>query len=294
MARKQANRVDVYEQVTQRVIDLLDAGTVPWHKPWNATSGMPRSMSTGKTYRGVNVFLLAVTEAAEGYPSSWWGTYRQIQEMGGQVRKGERATSVVFWKLLEKVDDGNALQIPFLRSFSVFNAGQADGLLETYTTTSTTGTEWAPLGRCEQVAAGYRGPVVRHGGDRACYSPRADVVSMPERTAFENAEGYYSTLFHELTHSTGHASRLARPDLLEFHAFGDQSYSREELVAEMGAAMLAGIVGIEQATVPASAAYVASWLRVLKGDKKLIVQAAAQAQKAADLILGTKFGEVAA
>jgi antirestriction protein ArdC len=132
-------------------------------------------------------------------------------------------------------------------------------------------------------------PEVAYGGSRACYSPSADKVSLPERSSFESAEAFYSTAFHELTHSTGHASRLARKDLLEFHRFGDASYSREELVAEMGAAMLSGSAGIHQTTVPQSAAYLDSWLRVLRGDSRMIVTAAAQAQRAADLVRGISF-----
>jgi hypothetical protein len=131
--------------------------------------------------------------------------------------------------------------------------------------------------------AGHNAPSVSYGGSRACYSPSADRLSLPERSSFESAETFYSTAFHELTHSTGHASRLARKDLLEFHRFGDASYSREELVAEMGAAMLSAVAGIHQTTVPLSAAYLASWLKVLRGDSRMIVTAAAQAQKAADM-----------
>ena len=151
------------------------------------------------------------------------------------------------------------------------------------------------IAECETIMDGYltsrNGPGIAYAGSRACYSPSADRVSLPERSSFESAEAFYSTAFHELTHSTGHASRLARKDLLEFHRFGDASYSHEELVAEMGAAMLSAVAGIHQTTVPQSAAYLANWLQVLRGDSRMIVIAASQAQKATDLIRGISFAE---
>lgn len=292
MATGNASKRDVYEEVTERVVQALEEGTVPWHKPWLANGELPKSMSTNKTYRGVNVFLLALAP----YSSPWWGTYRQISELGGQVRKGEKATTVVFWKMLRKSeenDQGETVEkrIPMLRTFSVFNAEQADGLGAKFYASPSPLAEWEVLDHCETLAKGYLadGPSISFGGDRAFYSPASDAVRLPMRESFENAEGYYGTLFHELTHSTGHKSRLARKELLEMHSFGDASYSREELVAEMGAAMLCGLTGLAGVTVPQHAAYIGSWLKALKNDKKLLVVAAAQAQKAADLISGTTY-----
>lgn len=294
------SNVKVYEEITAQVLEQLAAGVVPWHRPWAVQGGgLPVSMSSRRPYRGVNVFLLACSAGAHGWTSSWWGTYRQIQELGGQVRKGEKSTLVVFWKRLrvepseaERAAGVKVKVVPMLRIFRVFNACQADGLPERFFPAAAEGSAFDPVAECEAIAAGYvDGPELRFEGDRACYVPQRDVVYVPERSAFESADGFYSTLFHELTHSSGHASRLARSTLLEAHRFGDASYSKEELVAEMGAAMLSGVAGIEQLTVPQNAAYLSGWMKALRGDSKLLVQAAAQAQKAADRILGVSFGD---
>lgn len=287
------SRRDVYSEITDAILSALEQGLVPWHKPWTGGQ-LPTSMSTNKAYRGVNAFLLGLSP----YASPWWGTYRQIQELGGQVRKGERATAVVFWKRLtvattaeeRAAGRGNTKQIPMLRHFATFNAEQCDGLPGRYAAAESRGIDFDPIAEAEAIVSGYQSaPKIEHRGNQAYYSPRSDQVVMPPRSLFESADGYYSTLLHELTHSTGHPSRLARPTLLESHRFGDESYSKEELCAEMGAAMLSGIAGIAHRTVPQSAAYVGSWLKVLRGDPKLVIQAAAQAQKACDLILGTTF-----
>jgi antirestriction protein ArdC len=300
MARSDTTRKDIYAEVTNTIIEALEAGTVPWHRPWNAATGLPMSMSSRRAYRGVNVFLLEMTARAKGFSSPWWGTYKQIADHGGQVRKGEKSTMVVFWKRLtvsttaeEKARTGkDEKAIPMLRYFQVFNADQADGLPERFSAGADQGDGFDPVAEAEAILTGYAAaPSVHHGGSQAFYRPGTDSIHMPDREAFESGDAYYSTLFHEMTHSTGHTSRLARPTLLESHAFGDESYSKEELVAEMGAAMLSGMAGIHQATIPASAAYVASWLRVLKGDPKMVVQAAGQAQRAADHILGATFEE---
>ncbi len=281
----------VFEIVTERIIELLKDGTVPWHQPWNPELGMPRSLSTGKLYRGVNVWLLG----SSMYASPWWGTYRQIAERDGQVRKGERSTLVVFWKQTvrsardDETGDETERRGFILRYYRVFNAEQCEGLSVPDLVTELH--DHDPIEAAEAIADGYlegSGPRLFVGGDRACYSPSLDELRVPRRETFETAEAYYSTLFHEMTHSTGHASRLARKDLLEFHSFGDESYSREELVAEMGASMLSGLCGIDQVTLPNSAAYLSHWVRVLKGDSRLVVTAAAQAQRAADFITGVE------
>jgi antirestriction protein ArdC len=295
---------DVYQLVTDQIIDLLDAGTAPWHQPWcNASGGssFPRSLSTGKPYRGINPFLLQVTAVSMGYSSPWWGTYDQIKDRGGQVRKGEKGTLIVFWRRYvrkAKTADEQDRDAFVLRYFKVFNTDQADGLTVPPLPggSATDSVEFDPVEACETALADYYandGPQLVYGGNGASYNYVSDIVRMPERSAFESPERFYGTWFHETTHSTGHKNRLARPDLLTFHEFGDENYSREELVAEMGAAFLSGITGIGAVTLPSSASYLASWVRVLRGDKKLIVSAAAQAQRAADLILGIKYGDAA-
>lgn len=291
--RNDSPKVDAYQQVTDQILELLETGVAPWHKPWSSDggNGMPRSLSTGKTYRGSNVFVLHMTAAVKGYNSPWWGTYKQITERGGQVRKGEKSTVVVFWKRIlveDKDNPGERKTVFFLNTYRVFNADQADNLVCPELPAAPPPAE--RIEACETALTSYytnAGPLLTFGGDRACYSPTRDHVFMPERDTFESPAAFYGTWFHETVHSTGHQSRLARKDLLEFHRFGDPSYSREELVAEMGASFLAGMTGIAAETLPQSAAYLSSWIQVLKGDKTLLVKAAAQAQKAAELILGT-------
>jgi antirestriction protein ArdC len=276
------SKTDVYQEVTDKILAQLAEGTVPWHKPWKGGAAM--SMSTNKPYRGVNVFLLD-----EGYH----GTYKKITELGGQVRKGEKSSLAVFWKFIEKKDaeTGKVDKIPFLRYFRVFHSSQADwpdGMPERFTVKG--GADEADrITEAEQVVAGYvkgdNGPSLSHGGGRACYTPATDAVRMPELTAFSDADHYYSTLFHELGHSTGHGSRLAREGVTNLDAFGSHQYAAEELVAEMTAAMVSGALGIDS-TVETSAAYLAHWSATLGSDPKLIVRAAGQAQKAADMIRG--------
>lgn len=277
---------DVYASVTDRIIAALESGTVPWRKPW-ATRGGPVSLSTGKAYRGINVFLLGL----EGCADPRWGTYKAISAAGGQVRKGEKGTRIILWKPArfhaldeqgEPVEKGT--QYLLLREYVVFNAEQADGLpaLE-----PVNDHEHTPNERAEAIVAGWEsGPHIAHGYDGASYSPTTDVVRMPDADAFDSDDDYYTTLFHELTHATGHESRLKR---IEPALFGTDPYAREELVAELGASMLAGLAGLSTAAGANSAAYIAGWLARLRDDRKLIVNAAAQAQKAADLITGTTF-----
>lgn len=280
------SKVDVYQIVTDKILALIAEGTVPWHKPWKGTA--PMSMSTGKPYRGINVFLLE---------DGWHGTYKKITELGGQIRKGEKSAVAVFWNFIERDDPktGEKKRIAFLRYYRVFHASQADwpdGMPERFTVKG--GADEADrITAAEQVVAGYvkgeNGPTVSHGGDRACYSPALDAVTMPELTAFKSADHYYSTMFHELGHSTGHASRLDREGVTDFDRFGSHRYASEELVAEMTAAMVSGALGIDS-TIETSAAYLSHWAAQIGSDPKLIVRAAGQAQKAADLIQGVTWG----
>lgn len=288
---------DVYTIVTDKVIAALEAGTVPWHRPWTTRESFPMNLVSGKRYRGINPFLLTMTAMSKGYGNPYWLTYKQANERGGTVRKGERSSLVVFWKMLDQVEQYNpetgkveTKRPMLLRYYNVFNVEQTDGV--PYPSVETEPDhKWDAIEQCESIASGYLqgvGPSISYGGNQACYSPSEDRVSIPDKGRFAQGEEYYSTLFHELTHSTGNAKRLARKDLLEFHYFGDANYSREELVAEMGAAMLCGVSGIEQVTVGNSASYIEHWVRKLRGDKRLVVTAAGQAQKAADMIRGIK------
>ena len=285
--RGDGKRQTVYEQITERIIAMLQTGTVPWRKPWNVQTGLPRNLVTKKVYRGINTFLLH----AMSYESAYWLTFRQAQQLGGTVRKGEKACPVVFWKQLE-VEDKESHEIekiPMLRFYYVFNTAQVDGLknipatVETPATVSTTAEEI--------VAMMPKRPEIKHGLAKAFYSPSVDVVAMPDRARFDTEAGYFATLFHELTHASGHKSRLNRQTLTESAGFGSNPYCREELIAEMGAAFLCGQAEIAERTIDNSAAYINNWLERLRNDKMLIVQAAAQAQKATDFILGKSFVE---
>lgn len=292
--RSGAARQDVYQEVTDRMIAALESGTVPWSKPW-VTGGAPRSMSTGKRYRGVNTWLLAIAAQDGGWTSPWFGTYGQITERGGQVRKGERSTAITFWRTLEKSGTDAATgeevkrTIPMLRQFRVFNAGQADGLPGKFYPEP--GAEPEPIATPQDVLDAYigsaNGPAWMHDkSGQAFYSPARDEVRMPPIGGHKTAEGYYLTAFHEASHSTGHPSRLDRPGISEIGPFGSHGYAREELVAQMSASMLAAETGVDtDAEMDNSAAYLASWIDALKGDSRLIIGASAAAQKAADLIL---------
>jgi antirestriction protein ArdC len=280
---------NVYEIVNNRILELLEQGTVPWRKPWNAATGMPKNLSSKKEYRGVNVFLLSCMP----YSSPYWLTYKQATEKGGKVRKGEKSTLVVFWKLLAAGETGETEatgKVPLLRYYNVFNLEQCEGI-ETPDPGETVN-QFDPIDKAADIISGMPlKPEVKYGGNRAYYSPVLDYIQLPHLHTFESPEEYYNTMYHELVHSTGHANRLGRKSILESFYFGSHEYSKEELVAEMGAAFLSGYSGIENRTIENSAAYIKGWLSALKGDKKLLVLAAAQAQKAADYILNRKGGD---
>jgi antirestriction protein ArdC len=276
-----------YDRITDRITALLEQGTVPWHKPWKARTCLPRNLVSQRPYRGINVFLLI----AMMYESPFWLTFRQVSQLGGSVRKGEKACPVVFWKQL-KIEDKESQEpkkIPLLRFYHVFNVAQCDGLKSPEPVPAVESNIVKP----EEIVAGMpQPPVIKHGMTHAYYSPREDYVGLPARERFERTEGYYATLFHELIHSTGHENRLKRfTGSAQLAQFGSDPYSKEELVAEMGAAFLCGHAEIGERTIDNSAAYLKGWLEQLKNDKTLIVQAAAQAQRAADFILNRTFQE---
>ncbi len=280
--------VDVYSEVTDRIIAALDAGTVPWRRPWIASAESHRNPVSGTEYRGINPFLLDMTAWEHGYSDPRWVTFKQSQTLGGCVRKGEKSTLVIFWKMLQGIDKetGDKRTVPMLRHFRVFNVAQCDGLALDDPPSPAV---FDPIDRADAIIAAMpNAPRIGHGGNRAFYAPALDVVQLPAREQFSSADDYYSTAFHELTHATGHASRLNRPEVARAtHAFGDGDYAREELVAELGAAMIGARAAIAPRT-DQSAAYIAGWLRALKDDRKMLVGAAGRAQRAADYVLGVK------
>lgn len=277
--------MNIYEQVTARIMEVLETGTVPWKKPWRSSEGA-RNLISNKPYRGINSFLLNCSP----YNSPYWMTYRQAKEKGGSVKKGEKSTPVVFWKWLDRKDapdeDENSTsgKVPLLRYYNVFNLDQISGIPAPVE--EQPANAFSPIQQAEQIIKDMPlKPNIMFGGNRAYYSPRLDYIKLPNQDAFKSPEEFYSTAFHELSHATGHASRLGRKGVLEPSYFGSHDYSNEELVAEFGASMLCGFAGIEQHTIENSAAYIQGWLKVLKGDKKLAIIAAGQAQRAVDFIL---------
>jgi len=287
-------KADIEAKVTQRIIDELEKGVAPWSKPWLNAGLMPTSASTGKAYRGINHFLLGLESYLEGYESPFWATFKQVQALGGRVKKGSSSTPIVFWKILDrKDDDETGTKIPLMRYFNVFNLDQTEGveLPEKLAEMERSRFKLEPVAvdeGVEKVLAGYQQPPEIHhvGGERAFYRPDLDSITLPSLKQFEQPESYASTLFHELVHSTGHESRLNRLD--DKARFGCETYAKEELVAEIGAAMLGANAGVD-VCIEQSAAYVQSWLKVLQDDRSLIVKAAQQAQRAVDRILGTTF-----
>ena len=274
--------MDIYAAVTDRIIAQLEAGQIPWHKPWVA-SGQAVSRSTGKPYSLLNQLLL-------GQPGEYV-TFKQAQQEGGHIRKGEKAQMVVFWKWIEQEDEntGEKKQIPFLRYYSVFHLSQCEGLTTKHAA-MLPGIAHADQ-QAEAVIADYvqrSGVTIRNqDGDKACYHPSSDSITLPRIAQFTDTAEYYSTAFHELTHSTGHASRLNRLEKTAF--FGSDAYSKEELVAEIGSAALVQHVALETPhSFTNSAAYIQSWLKALQNDKRLIVSAAGRAEKAVALILGSE------
>jgi antirestriction protein ArdC len=275
----------VYEIVTEKIIKQLESGVAPWRKPW--TCQTPANLLTQKEYRGLNVF----TFASQGFPSRFWLTFNQATKLGGKIRKGQKSSPVVFWNIGEERDtitqDGTKeISRPFLlRYYSVFNLSQAEGIDIPVSLLQETRTN-DPIETCEQLVTNMPNSPAFEQSDKAWYSPSNDVVGMPARALFHSSEEYYTTEFHELAHSTRHAKRLHREDFDNPVSFGSESYSKEEFIAEMTAAMLCGIAGIEHKTLENSAAYLKTWMAQLKSDSRLLFSAASQAQKAADFIQG--------
>jgi len=273
----------VYEIVTEKIIKQLESGVAPWRKPW--TSKTPANLVTQKEYRGLNIFTLA----SQGFPSRFWLTFNQASKLGGTIRKGEKSSPVIFWNVCDDNDTANEDGEPeksrsfLLRYYNVFNLSQTEGIEIAPSLLAETRTN-NPIETCEQIMTNMPNPPAFEQSDRAWYSPNRDTIGMPARGLFISSEEFYATAFHELAHSTGHAKRLHRDNFDNPASFGSESYSKEELIAEMTAAMLCGVAGIEQKTLENSAAYLKTWIARLKSDSRLIVSAASHAQKAADFI----------
>ena len=277
----------IYEMITDKVVAELEKGNCAWHKPWFG-GGMPQNLVSKKEYRGINVFILSMM----GYASPYFVSFKQTQDLGGKVKAGEKGIPVIYWKWLdvkEKQSNGTLKdkKIPFLRYYTVFNVEQTEGI-DMKKIPSLPVRQFNPIQDAEKIIKEMQNtPTIQHKEARAYYSPSADYVNMPRKELFENEESYYSTMFHELGHSTGHESRLARSEIGLASFKVDHAYSKEELTAEMTAMFLCNHIGMS-ATWNNNLAYIQHWLRSLKSDPKMLIQAAGRAQKAADYILNVK------
>jgi antirestriction protein ArdC len=272
---------NIYEHITNRIIEQLEKGVIPWRKPWRGNE--PINYITRKPYRGVNLLLLP--------HGGEWLSFKQVKDCGGSVKKGEKSSIIVFYKTAEKenADTGEVEKYPILKYSNVFHLSQTTGI-DSKLEAVIADVEIEPIQTAQGIIDEYitrSGVKFNHveGSNKACYSPFSDTITMPVIAQFESSEEYYSTAFHEIAHSTGHRSRLNRINKLA--AFGTGDYSREELVAEISASALMNIAGIEQVqTFENSVAYIQSWIGKLKDDVKAIVTASSKAQKATDLIIG--------
>lgn len=285
---------NIYQEITDKIVAMLESGEAgQYSQPWsNLCKGtLPRNIASGNAYRGVNVLALWAADA----PSNWWGTYQQWQAIGGQVRKGEKSSTVVYYQPATKrkakgaAPDAEPDTFLLMKHYSVFHYGQIDalpnedgtpGTINLPTSGNVPTTQGERIEAAETFFAGLTG-TVRHGGDRAYYNPNSDYIQMPEFRQFGEAESYYSVLAHEYVHWSGAKLRLER-NLTG--RFGDNAYAMEELIAELGAAFLMGTVELSAEPRADHAQYLASWLRVLKADSKAIFTAASKAQAAAEYL----------
>lgn len=288
-------RKDAYQEVTDAIIAELEKGVRPWFKPWNAGNTAGRIVTprrhNGQPYRGINILTLWLIACSKGYQSPIWMTYKQAQELAGQVKKGEKAATVFYASKITVTEENERgeeeeKQIPFMKSYYVFNVEQIEGLPEHYYTRPEPPPARDDMARIPEADSFIdgTGADIRHGGGEAFYSPSADYIRLPPFEAFKNADSYYTTASHELTHWTNHASRLNRS--FGRKVWGDEGYAKEELVAELGAAFLAAELGIMPQIEEQHAPYIGNWLKTFRGDKRAIFHAAAHAQRAVDYLTG--------
>lgn len=283
----------VNQIITDRIIERIQAtGELPWQKPWKSSNSVPRNIITGKNYRGINAFLLH----SMGYSNPFWLTFNQANQLGGKVKMGEKSTPVVFWKLIENLnaasENESAKSIPILRYYNVFNADQCEGLPSNKLQVVESAEPVPRIDTAEQIVANMPNrPEITFDAREAFYLSIKDVVRMPKKETFRDAESLYSVLFHELAHSTGHKCRLNRKGFSEEST--KEKYSFEELVAELTSAFLCGCSGILTKTEENSVAYLQGWLKKLAADSSMLVKAGAAAQKAFDYITNAGAEEIA-
>lgn len=285
-------KVDIYDQITNKILAQLEQGNLPWQMPWKTRKAGDISRplrSCGTPYSGINVLQLWLTAMENQFTSQFWFTFNQVKELGGSVKKGSKGTRVVYASTYTKKDQdeaGNEVEqnIPFLKTYVVFNADQCEGLAEKYYAKQDENLDVNAEERREEVDAFFAKTLstIVHGCEHACYKPSVDVVEMPNFERFLGSVEYYSTLAHEHIHWTKHKSRLDRS--FNQKRFGDAGYALEELVAELGSAFLCADLGIESMAKAGHAAYIASWITVLKNDKRAIFTAASMASRAVEYL----------
>jgi antirestriction protein ArdC len=281
-------RKDVYELINEKIITALTAGVIPWKKPWT-DAGIPRNLLSKRPYRGMNLLLLAMI----GYEQNLFLTFEQVQKIGAKVKRGEHGHLISYWKHTEKDQESqiepedNPEQKKknlVLRYYYVFNVAQCKDIPEAYLPKER---EVITLPSCQSVVDTMPNcPKIIHKEQEAYYQPKEDFINMPKKRSFKSDASYYATLFHEMVHSTGHEKRLNREGVMQSVKFGGDMYSKEELVAEIGTCYLQSLTGIASTEFEQSTAYIQGWLSKLQNDKKFIISASSQAQKATDYILG--------
>jgi len=279
------DRHDVYQIVTDKIIEHLEKGVIPWRQTWTK-AGLPKNLVSKRAYRGINVWMLATMHHSQND----FLTFKQAKELGGSIKKGEKACPVIYWNWKERIkeDTGEIEKVPFLRYYRVFNISQVEGIPKEKLP-PVIENQNEPIKSCEEIIAGMpKRPDIRHKEHRAYYHPEEDYINMPESKTFTDNKDYYSTLFHEMVHSTGHKERLNRREIADPHGFYSNDYAIEELTAEMGASYLKSLAGIPIEELENNAAYIQGWLRKLKEDKRFIIYATSRAQQATDYILNIK------
>ncbi|MEM7368693.1 MAG: zincin-like metallopeptidase domain-containing protein [Bacteroidota bacterium] len=284
------SKADVYQLVTDRIIEALEQGTIPWRKTW-AGAPYARNYVTKHTYHGINALLTNLSP----YDLPYFVTLKQANQLGGKVKKGAKSIPIVYWKIIFKNQEGNVIpekeskgrkdlnKLFFARYYRVFNISEIEGVSFKLPEAKF---DHDRIENCEQLIQGIKNPpIIQHGGNQAYYAPPIDHIQMPELNQFESPEAYYATLWHELIHATGHVSRLCRDEVMGTVKFGSPIYSQEELTAEIGAAFLCNLVEIENTdTFTNAASYIQGWLSKLKDDKRFIIRAASKAKAAVEYL----------
>lgn len=283
-------KLDPYEKLTNKIIEKLEQGEIPWKKPWKSIQfGYPQNFISKKVYRGCNFFMTMFEERETPY----WLTYKQAKDLGGQVKHGEHGVPIMYFQFIEKEDEnGNIKSYPMIRKSTIFNIEQCEGIENPFEEErqrfqKENLTDFNPIKSCEELLSSFEDKVAPYSfgdGQKAYYRPGADWITMPVKERFHRPEGYYATLFHEMAHSTGHSNRLDRDGIIGHHQFGSKGYAREELVAELTSAFLCSKAGIENEVVDNNAAYIQNWLSALKNDKKIVYDAMRDSFKAIEYL----------